>query len=366
MSPSRPGFPRRILLDWTRVVTTSITATWLGALLLFQAIDAFENLRDYTAGGADGGQILVFFLLRSPEIAVQILPAAILIGALVGLFRLARTHETTAAEAAGMHPAWIYTVPLSLAAIATLLQLGLEGGPLPLSRALATDYAVRHIEGNPLKARQDIRWVSADQALWRIEVRDAAVPDYDLERYTADADAGISVVRIKGLRQASARSGDWLADHVELRRFPPLHVTTSTLVPPIPFLPEELAPQPPRPDERPMPELWAAARAKRQLAEDADQLWLDLHRRLAWPWLNMTVLLAAMPFIPRHGRRASLAAGVLVALVLGLAGWALVVLGQAWATTHRSPPGFWLPHGALVLTGTLLSVRTWWQRRKHR
>jgi lipopolysaccharide export system permease protein len=354
--------PLRLLRDWTRVVAGSTLGAWIGALLLFQAIDAFENLRDYGQAGADGREVAIFFLLRSPELAVQILPAALLIGALLGVFRLVRHREVTAAEAAGLHPGWLYAVPLGLAALATLIQLGLENGPLPALRARSERYEAEHILRDPLKARRDVRWVLAGDALWRIGVNDgdASSVRWNLERYGRDGTQW-TLDRADGVQLTA--TGDWHADTVTRAVWPPLTLERAAALPAIPFLPAELKPQPVPIDQIPIGELAARASDKRAVAGSAGTLQLDLHQRLSWPWLNLSVLLAVLPLVPRHGRRASTAVGVLLALATGILGWAAVVAGQALASSWHQPLGYWLPHLLLGLTGGALLVRRWWQGR---
>lgn len=354
--------PLKLLGDWTRVVAGSTLGAWAGALMLFQAIDAFENLRDYGQSGADGREIAIFFLLRSPELAVQILPAALLIGALLGVFRLVRHREVTAAEAAGLHPGWLYVVPLGLAALATLLQLGLENGPLPALRARSERYEAEHILRDPLKARRDVRWVTSGDALWRIAVADPdeSMPRWNLERYGRDG-THWTMHRAEGVRPSP--DGRWQADAVTRAGWPPLTVDADSALPPIPFLAAELRPRPVPIEQVPLGELARRAGDKRAVAGSAGTLLLDLHQRLSWPWLNLSVLLAVLPLVPRHGRRASTAVGVLMALVTGIVGWAAVVAGQALASSWHQPAGYWLPHLLLGLTGGAFLVRRWWQGR---
>lgn len=352
--------PGRLLSDWTRVVVGSVIGAWFGALLLFQAIDAFENLRDYGEAGARGWEIAIFFLLRSPEMALQILPAALLIGSLLGVFRLVRHRELTAAEAAGMHPGWLYAVPLGVALLMTGIQLALEAGPMPALRSRAERYEAEHILKDSLRSRREVRWLVAGRDLWRIRAVDAEAQRWQFERY-ARAGTTWSVDRLDDVRPD--HEGNWHAGAAERLVWPPLRRASPAELPTIPFLAAEIALKPQPTDQLPLAEHLGRIGEKRRLGGDATVLLLDLHQRLSWPWLNLSVLLAVLPIVPRHGRRASTAVGVLVALVTGILGWAVVVSGQALATSSRLAIGYWLPHVLLALAGCAIVVRTWWSRR---
>ncbi len=345
--------PLTLVKDWVRVCATSILVTWLVAITVFLSVDAFENLREYGQAGARSGEIVVSFLLRTPELMFQILPAAILLGGLVAMFKLARAREFTAAEASGLGPGWIYMVPAAIAVVLTCLQLISEATWLPHARLVSDRYHAERIERNPLSAPRAVRLAIHQGILWRVQATED-VGVYQFESYGRRND---ELVVSRGIAQAD--EGAWKLSDVEHSVFPGAvsFAASSGTSFQLPFLPEEVNPK--RPQERHLGliELGRLAVRKQSLRQDVSRQQLAFHQRLSWAILNVTVILAVLPFVPRHGRKASAALGVLVALAIGVAGWSLIVAGAAMATTYRTVLGYWFPHLVLVLTGVAASTR---------
>lgn len=346
--------PTRILSDWLRVIAWRILAVWLGALAIFRCIDAFEHLDDYAEAGASTQEILSYFVLRTPEMAFQILPAAVLLGALAGLFNLAKHKELTAAEAAGLNPSWVFAAPLAVGLALSLLQIVVEAGPLPQLKNYADRYQILRIERDALKLDEPVRWAVAGHDLWRVVALDNGA--YSMERYRFGA-AGLEVVKVtdvtavaKAWRHPAGQGLVYAGAGAAMREF-------SVADAKIAFLPQELAPSANRGERIGLWQLLQLARAKERLTGVVSEQALEFHQRLSWCLMSLSVLIAILPFVPRHGRKASAVDGILAALVLGIVGWATIVFGTAFGTSQKQVLGFYLPHIFLVLTGLSRSTR---------
>lgn len=343
--------PLRIIIDWSRVILTRVLAVWLGAVAIFRCIDAFENLDDYTKAGASTQEILNYLLLRTPELAFQILPAAVLLGALAGLFHLAKHKELTAAEAAGLNPSWVFAVPLLLGFCLSLLQVAVEAGPLPQLKNYADRYHILRIERDAIKLDQPLRWAVAGPDLWRIATLTEGV--YSMERYRFNQ-GGLEVVKVtdvtaieKTWRHANAQGFFY---NGAMRQFAVSNLQVA-------FLPQELQRSAAKGEQLGLWQLWRLARAKQHLTGAVSEQALEFHQRLSWCLMNLTVLIAILPFVPRHGRKASAIDGILAALLLGMLGWASIVFGTAFGSSEKQAFGFYLPHLMLVLTGLSRSTK---------
>ncbi|RMF15091.1 MAG: LptF/LptG family permease [Candidatus Dadabacteria bacterium] len=347
---SRMYIPWKLLRDWGAFIGLRVVLFLAGGTVVFQGIDAFENLREYTAGGASGRELAIWFLLRTPELAQQILPAALLLGVLVGTFALARSRELTAAEASGLHPVWLWIIVALLGGGVACGQMLSEASWLPALRHQADVWQAMHIDRNPLRLDQRVRWMTSGADLWRIERFD---DHYTFEIYQRREGAH-AVIR---LEQVVADGDRWQVPTARRSRWPDA-VTWHTVEPPtIPFLPAELAPVQHRLRYLGLGALWREMRAKSRLGGEVSGQELEWHQRISWALMSLTVLLAVLPFIPRHGRSASVAAGALLALLIGIIGWAAIVFGSTWATSRRDVLGYWIPHGVLVLTATVGWIR---------
>jgi len=333
--------PWILLRSWSRQLASNVGWTWLGATLLVQLLDAFENLRSYLRAGATPQDIAVYFAARTPELALRVAPAAVLLGTLLVLFGWARRNELTAAEGAGLRPAWPYGIALAAAALVSGAHMAAEAAFLPAVRDWTATFEAKVLERSPLKAATPVRWLVDETAIWRV------MPQAD----------GVRVERLqyrdgrlqRDVRRLRRDEDAWQAGPATRYTYPPLHVTTDTTLT-IPFLPEELGP-----DRRPLGHLPLATlqqrmRQKAAAGADASNLHKEIHRRAANALLTLAILLAAIPWVPRHGRTASSAVGVLVALALGLVGWTVAVIGATLADDTAHGAYYWLPHAVFVLT----------------
>jgi lipopolysaccharide export system permease protein len=108
--------PRRFLL---RVLGRHLAREFLGAfalalgafVLIFLTAEFFDRLDSFLRHDAPAGAIVRFFVFRIPLVVTQAMPAAALVGGLVGLGLLARQNEFVALRACGVS-VWHIAAPL--------------------------------------------------------------------------------------------------------------------------------------------------------------------------------------------------------------------------------------------------------------
>src|SRR5690606_35543314 len=95
--------PMRVLDRYIVLCLARYTALSLGVLLVLMAIFLFVNEQGWVGPGNYGQwQALRFVMLQLPGTALEFLPVAALLGALLGLGQLARGSEFTVMRAAGI------------------------------------------------------------------------------------------------------------------------------------------------------------------------------------------------------------------------------------------------------------------------
>jgi lipopolysaccharide export system permease protein len=127
----------RVSRGWTldRYVLREVALPAVAALgLLFQLLISLQLLRrtDVLLGrGIRPRELLLLLANLTPHYLILAAPAALLIGILVGLGRLAEDHESDALWACGVSPLRVALAPLLLALLTGLSMLALELGPEP-------------------------------------------------------------------------------------------------------------------------------------------------------------------------------------------------------------------------------------------
>lgn len=139
----------------------SIMLTLFGLLAISMLIDVVELIR--RASGRDNvpfGVILQLSLLRLPYLAEKLFPYAVLIGSMLALTRLTRTHELVVARSAGVS-VWQFLAP----ALALVITLGIFIATIfnPFAAALLLRY--EHIEGKYLSGTPSLLSISSS-GLW--------------------------------------------------------------------------------------------------------------------------------------------------------------------------------------------------------
>jgi len=115
---------RTILPTIARHLIGEVLRTFLLMMIAFVAISIlvyfFDRFDDFLKQGAPAGTIALLFLYRVPLIVGQVMPIAVLAGALVGLGLLARNNEFVALRSCGVS---LGQITLPLVALAVLIAL---------------------------------------------------------------------------------------------------------------------------------------------------------------------------------------------------------------------------------------------------
>ncbi|WP_447980222.1 LPS export ABC transporter permease LptG [Candidatus Nitrospira bockiana] len=144
-----------------------------GLMTVYLVVDFFEKVRRFIRFDAEAAHILLFFLLRTPAIAFQIAPLAVLMATLLTLGILSRNHEITAMRSCGIS-LYRTALPFLLCSVVIALALFLLSAVvIPVTNAQAEYVKTVLIEKkNPLAILKSIRpWIQLEnQTLMNIEV----------------------------------------------------------------------------------------------------------------------------------------------------------------------------------------------------
>lgn len=350
-----------------------------GFLIFWISFDLFSELEDFQKTGLPAGQVARYYLAKTPELMVTVLPVALLLAMLYALTNHGRHNEIVAMRAAGLSlprisaPYLAAGLLLSLALFALNERLAPEGS----ARAEAIKRGADAQEGkeewrqfvNFRNARENRTWNIAALNTRTFEMRQ---PHVELR----EADGG--------RRQLLAKSGiytngQWVFFDVELFHYAaevdfeksgqrPLR-TNELVLPELTEKPEDILLQI---KFQQMNAIEASKRTQLSLGEiqylrghlelnarDRALLETQFHARIAQPWTCLVVALVALPFGAGAHSRRNVFAGVAASIFICFAYFVFLRLGLALGTGGMVAPWLaaWLPNALFAAAGGVLIWR---------
>ncbi|MBN8442557.1 MAG: LPS export ABC transporter permease LptG [Thauera sp.] len=297
--------------------TAMVLVAFLG---LFAFFDLINELEDVGKGGYQLHHALAYVAMLMPGRVYELMPVAVLIGALYALTALARQSEITVMRASGLSTA------------AMLRMLGLIGSAFVVLTFVFGEYIAPPAESAAQQWRltatnstvsQQLRtglWVKDGPLV--INVR-TLLPDRTMER--ARVYAFDEAYRLESLAEARRGvydgDGRWRlldvvrtrfhADRTEVERLPEV-VWQSELTP------EVLSVLMVVPERMSVGNLWAYARHLRDNQQNADRYEIALWKKLVYPLAVLVMMALALPFAFTHDRMGNVSVKVFLGVMLGV------------------------------------------------
>lgn len=139
----------------------------LTALFMFQALLGDLLDHNYTTG-----QIVYYHLLGIPQVVVQMMPPAVLLGTVMTLSGLARNNELTACYSIGIGISRVMSLLLSIVFIVSCLMLVMQDRVLPPTFRKQTTYKHRVMEKKTdffLDVKQDKIWYRSQHLIYNLQ-----------------------------------------------------------------------------------------------------------------------------------------------------------------------------------------------------
>ena len=354
----------------------------IGFLIFWMSFDIFAQLSDFQKLRLKLIEVAEYYLVRTPETLVMVLPIAFLLALLYALTNHARHHELTAMRAAGVS---LLRLSMPYLVMGFLLSLGVFAISelwAPQSVEAAEEILNRHQSRQSDMARKD--WESnlgfyhsqdgdKDRRWWLVEsynlvtgdmIRPRVIwlpPDGTRREILAESAAylervwtftNVHVMEYSGVAGA-------LPEQIE-REFLPMPVFVET--------PEQFKSQikinklnsfkSVRKAQLPIREILEYERLHPGDTSKRTMLDTKLHGRLAAPWTCFVVVLIALPFGAASGRR-NVAVGVASSILICFTYFVLLQLALALGTGGYVLPWIaaWSPNAFFALVGLALTWR---------
>jgi len=350
-----------------------------GFLVFWVAFDLFAELGQFQEQKLRGGDVVQYYLARSPEFLVLVLPIALLLALLYTLTNHARHQEITAMRAAGLS-LWRLCLPyLGVGLAATLSSFALNELWVPKSSARAEQIFNRRVQrpNRPGKdsvpnaglanLREQRTWLAGEYNSRTAEMFNPQViwtmPNgAQIWLYAARAARLNGIWTFFNARQyiAGVETNAMLAPSVQ---------TNVLAMPQFNETPEEIQSEIEisrgmslrgrNKADIPIVQILDYLRLHPQPAESIKSwLYTKLHGRLAMPWTCLVVVLIATPFGAASGKR-NVFVGVASSLTICFVFFVLQQFGIALGTGGYLPSWLaaWFPNLSFGVAGLFLMAR---------
>ena len=330
---------------YIRVVGLSFLAL-LGLFYIATFIDRAERL---FKGDAAASAVMKLLALQTPQFVYYVIPIAALLSALVTFGLLARTSELTVMKACGisLYRAALPIVGLSIVWSAALFGLEQEILAAANRRAEVLDNQIR---GRPTTTFNPLnrQWIiGRDGAIYRYNHFDPSAGAMHALSIYRPSPGGWNLASHTFADQAVFNGRQWIATSGWVQDLTTPKPTFAKFQGrPLPLEPPDYFQT-----EQPVAELMTV----RQLRADIEELkasgfnhipaTVELHRKLAFPFVTLVMTLLAVPFGVTTGRRGALY-GIGLAIVIALAYWVVFSIFIAIGRAGLLPPWLaaWTPN----------------------
>jgi lipopolysaccharide export system permease protein len=352
-----------------------------GFLIFWIAFDVFSELRGMQEEGMLVRDIAEYYVFKTPEFLIMVLPVALLLALLYTLTNHARHNEITAIRAAGVSLVRLCLPYFAIGVVATLLLFALDEFCVPRTAEIAEQLHARHNQkyfkgarGQPVKNLVFANTPAGRH--WFIGVYNQQTGEMIKPHLDWDLPDGSS--RSIDADRAVFTNGVWTFFHVQefrknsatnslLQKVPAADVVAFPEITETPrmirsgIIVNDQHDHPPqaRRADIPVTIIYNFLRLNPQ-PEASLRPWIytKLHGRFAGPCACLVVVLVAIPFGAASGRR-NVFVGVAASIMLFFAYYVLQQLGFAFGEAGRVPAwlGAWLPNMFFAIGGLWMISR---------
>jgi len=339
----------------------------LGFITIFIVVDVFEKIDVFLDHRAPAMLVLRFYVYRTPEVVVRVLPVALLLATFLSLGQLNKFGELTAMRAAGLSLTRILTPVFLVATLGVLGALALSEQVVPganRERDRIYDEQIQRLRPQAVTERADVTYLGAGGRIFYMRlylVSERRMHEVSLQEFSQG-----ELHRRIDAAEATWDGRRWVFSSGFLRTFERNREVVEPFqrmaVDWIPERPEDFAKESRKPDEMSYPELRAYVEKLRASGSRVSNYLVDLHLKLAFPLVNLIVVMIGAPIATRL-RTQSAALGFGLSVTISFLYYAFMRTGQALGHNGALPPymAAWLGDLVFGVAGLVMMIQA--QRR---
>ena len=315
----------------------------LAFLCLYMVVDFFERIRMFLSNSATLWQIVSYHLYTVPSIVAMMMPACVLLAALITFGLLSRNHEIVAMKAngIGLHRIALPVLAFSLLACALNFLLNEFVTPAANWRAEYIKYAEVQKKKEWGAFKENAIWYKSQNAIYNFKLFSPS--ENRIRGVTIHyLDPGFSLTS-----RIDAREARWTGERWELRDV--LRTTFSgrdfPTIERLPILAVEIAEKPEdlqvvqkSADQMGFRELRNYIRKLRQEGYDATRYETDLQGKIAFVFVSLILALLGVAFPMRSERSGGIAQGIGIGVIIGFSYWIVFAFTLSLGRSGTLPP----------------------------
>ena len=335
----------------------------VGILAIFVVVDVFEKIDVFLDHHTALSLLGRYYLYRLPEWLVQVLPIALLMATFLALGQLNKFGELTAMRTSGRSLLGILAPVLAVSVASALFSLGLSESVVPETnrqRDVIYDQEIQGMRRRQVTERADVTYLGEGGRIFYMRLY--LVGEKRMHEVSLQEFRGGALVRRIDAAEASWDGTCWVFSSGFLRRFSGNREQVKGFdrmaLNGISEQPADFAKEGRNPDEMNFFELWSYVQRLRASGARVANYLVDLQVKLAFPLVNLIVVLIGAPVATRL-RMQSAALGFGLSIVISFCYYALLRTGQALGHSGALNPYLagWLGDlvfgavGAVMMTG---------------
>jgi lipopolysaccharide export system permease protein len=355
-----PVLIRYILKEYLKVLSICFT----GVFIVYFAVHFFEKVRRFARYDPSFDALLSYFLLRIPQIILDIMPIVALMSVVLTLGLLTRNNEIIAMKSGGLSPARI-AVPLLVSGLTlSLVLLGLNLSILPALKDRSETVRSIRIQKRPTEAtlQQSRIWMRAGpRSFLNVQFADskqAALFDVDL--YDLNEDYSLRVaIEAEKLRY---ENGGWMLYNGTRRTYLPdgnIRIEHLDRVPlALNELPEEIINAETDTGRMTYGKLAGYVKKLESDGFDAQRYRVDLYAKTSLPFIPFIFTLVGAPMGLRRGIGPGISRGIGLSLIMAAAYFVVysLCINLGYGQVLPSLISAWLPNALFGLAGVYLLI----------
>jgi lipopolysaccharide export system permease protein len=350
-----------------REFTTYLLLGLLGFITIFIVVDVFEKIDVFLDHHAPFDLVFRFYLFRVPEVVVRVLPVALLLATFLSLGQLNKFGELTAMRAAGLSLVRILAPVFGMATAGVFAALTISELVVPSAnrqRDVIYNERIQQLQPEEVKERADVTYLGARGRIFYMRLY--LVAERRMHEVSLQEFAKGELHRRIDAAEATWDGKHWVFSSGYLRTFEggkeKVEPFERMQVEGLPERPQDFAKESRKPDEMSYPELRGYVDRLRASGSRVSNYLVDLHLKLAFPLVNLIVVMIGAPIATRL-RMQSAALGFGLSVTIAFLYYALMRTGQALGHNGALPPylAAWLGDLAFGVVGVTMMVQA--QRR---
>lgn len=366
----RLQLPLPSLLDRyvARIFLMVLGLVFLSGITLYIIGDLGENIDDILKNQVPRGLVFAYYKFLSLQILYDISPIVVLVTTLITFSLLSRSNELTAFKALGVSLFRLALPALALAALVASFNVYLQSAVLPASneRVAQIKDQIKGRKSARTYRRADRQWLFG-QGRYVYNYVHYDPRQQSLERLQVfEFDEKYRLSRRLFAARAEHNGRGWTIEDGWKRSFDgPLVTDYERFYEPrlsdYPESPDYFTSEIRPPEQMRFRELSEYIRELEERGQQVPELRVELHNKIAYPFISLIMALVALPFAFRLGKQGALY-GVGLSVVLGMVFMAIFVLFRTLGAAGALPPmlSVWAPSlvFSTVALYLLLGVRT--------